>query len=142
MLPTLTQETAVALITPFYQALNRPGAQDVAALIRGSASPEWRSYASETTSKEREEFIAQVGGFGKILPDLTWEIKEVLVAGDRVIVRSEFSATPVGDFMGVPHSGRSFKAMAIDIHTVKDGQLVTAYHVEDWAAALRQLAGR
>src|SRR2546422_7738070 len=30
-----------------------------------------------------------VGGFAKSIPDMKFEIKEVLVAGDRVIVRGE-----------------------------------------------------
>ena len=40
--------------------------------------------------------------------------------------------------MGVPHGGKSFRIMSIDIHTVKDGKLQRAYHVEDWIGAARQ----
>ena len=137
-----SHETARALIAPFYDVLTRPSQKNVAALVSEIAIPEWRSYAGETVSKGREEFIAQVIGFGRAIPDLVWDVKEVLVSGDRIIVRSEASGTPAGDFFGVPHSGRSFKIMTIDIHTVKDGKLVTAHHVEDWASALRQLAGK
>ena len=138
----LSHETARALIAPFYDVLTRPSQKNVAAIVSEIAIPEWRSYAGETVSKGREEFIAQVIGFGRAIPDLVWDVKEVLVSGDRIIVRSEASGTPAGDFFGVPHSGRSFKIMTIDIHTVKDGKLVTAHHVEDWASALRQLAGK
>ena len=133
---------ARSLIAPFYDALNNPAAKDVAALVTSVAAPEWRSYAGETQSKSREEFITQAIGFGKLIPDLAWTIKEVLVAGDRIIVRSEASGTPAGDFFGVPHTGRSFRIMTIDIHTVADGRLVAAHHVEDWAGAIRQLSGR
>ena len=31
--------------------------------------------------------------------------------------------------------------MSIDIHTLKDGRIVRSYHVEDWARAMRQIAG-
>jgi predicted ester cyclase len=89
--------------------------------------------------KGRDEFILQVQGFGKLIPDLAWEIKEVFADGDRIIVRSEASGTPAGDFMGVPHGGKRFAIMTIDIHTTADGKLVRAHHVEDWAGALRQL---
>lgn len=135
-------ETAKAIVAPFYDALNRPSTKNVNELVRGAASENWRSYAGETISKGREEFIAQVIGFGRLIPDLAWDIKEILVAGDRVIVRSEASGTPAGEFFGVPHTGRSFKIMTIDIHAIKDGKLVTAHHVEDWASALRQLSGK
>ena len=138
----ISKESAQSLIAPFYSALNRPAEKDVAALVGGIASPDWRSYAGETVSKGRDEFIAQVIGFGKLIPDLSWEIKEVFVDGDRIIVRSEARGTPQGPFFGVPHGGRSFSVMTIDIHTVKDGRLATAHHVEDWASAIRQLSAR
>jgi predicted ester cyclase len=35
---------------------------------------------------------------------MKFEIKEVLVAGDRVIVRGEVTGTPAGDLFGVPHT--------------------------------------
>lgn len=130
---------ARTLIGPFYDALNQPASKDVRALVEGLASPEWRSFAGEAASKSREEFIQQVIGFGKLIPDLRWDIKDVLSDGDRIIVRSEASGTPATDFMGVPHGGKRFSVMTIDIHTVEGGKLVRAHHVEDWAGAIRQL---
>lgn len=132
---------ARALIAPFYDALTLPASKDVRALVEGLASPAWRSFAGETVSKGRDEFIQQVIGFGKLIPDLRWDIKEVFSDGDRIIVRSEASGTPAADFMGVPHGGKRFSVMTIDIHTVEGGKLVRAHHVEDWAGALRQLKG-
>lgn len=132
---------ARTLIAPFYDALTLPASKDVRALVEGLASPAWRSFSGETVSKGRDEFIQQVIGFGKLIPDLRWDIKEVFSDGDRIIVRSEASGTPVADFMGVPHGGKRFSVMTIDIHTVEGGKLVRAHHVEDWAGALRQLKG-
>lgn len=135
----LTKESALALIAPFYDSLTSPGSKPVADNIRSVTAESWRSYASETQSKGRDEFIMQVQGFGKVLPDLHWEIKEVIVSENRIVVRSEASGTPAGDFMGIAHSGKRFRIMAIDIHTVVDGKLALAHHVEDWASAFRQL---
>ncbi len=135
----MNQDQARAVVAPFYDALNLPATKDVRALVESVAVADWRSIAGESTSKGRDEFIAQVMGFGKGIPDLKWDIKEVMVAGDRVIVRSEASGTPAGDFMGVPHGGKSFAVMTLDVHTVVDGKLVRAHHVEDWASAIRQL---
>ena len=86
--------------------------------------------------------MAQVRGFGQLIPDLAWTIKDVLVDGNRIIVRSEAGGTPAGPFMGVPQGGKSFRIMTIDIHTVDGGRLVTAHHVEDWAGAIRQLTAK
>ncbi len=37
-------------------------------------------------------------------------------------------------------SGKNFRIMTIDIHTVQNGKLVAAHHIEDWAGAIRQLS--
>jgi predicted ester cyclase len=75
------------------------------------------------------------------VPDLQWRISELLQAGDRVVVRGEGRGTPAGEFFGVPHTGKAFSIMSIDIHTIRDGRIQTTYHLEDWAGALRQLSG-
>jgi len=137
---SMTVEQARKQVAPFYEMLNQPASKDVKALSEQALSPDWKSYSSETEFKGRDGFVAQVGGFGKLIPDLKWEIKDVLVDGNRIIVRSEASGTPVAPFFGVPTSGKSFKIMTIDIHTIKDGKAITAHHVEDWASALRQLS--
>jgi len=136
---SMTVEQARQQIAPFYDMLNQPASKDLKALSEQALSPDWKSYSSEIDFKGRDGFVAQVGGFGKLIPDLKWDIKDVLVDGHRIIVRSEASGTPVGPFFGVPLSGKSFKIMTIDIHTIKDGKAITAHHVEDWAGALRQL---
>ena len=129
------------LIVSFYDALNNPAKKDVRALVESVAGAEWRSYSSETVSKGREEFIQQVMGFGKLIPDLSWTIKEVISSGNKVIVRSEAKGTPAAPFMGVENTGKTFSIMTIDIHTIENGKLVAAHHVEDWVGAIRQLRG-
>lgn len=139
---TLTAEQARKHIAPFYDMLNQPATKDIKALSEQALSPDWKSYSNETEFKGRDGFVALVGGFGKLIPDLKWDIKDVMVDGNRITVRSEASGTPVGPFFGVPPSGKSFRIMAIDVHTIKDGKAITAYHVEDWASALRQLSAQ
>lgn len=138
----MTPVQARQTIAPFYEMLNQPASKDIQALAEQILSPEWKSYASETEYKGREAFVGQVIGFGKLIPDLKWDIKEVMVEGNRIIVRSEASGTPTGPFFGVPVSGKSFRIMTIDIHTIENGKAVTAHHVEDWAGAIRQLTAK
>ncbi len=73
---------------------------------------------------------------------MKFDIKEVLVSGDRVIVRGEVTGTPAGDLFGVPHTGKSFRMMAIDIQTIKAGKIAKTYHMENWLSALNQLRAR
>jgi len=135
----MTIEQARKQVAPFYEMLNQPATKDLKALSEQALSPDWKSYSGETDFKGREAFVGQVTGFGKLIPDLKWDIKEVLVDGNRIIVRSEASGTPVAPFFGVPVGGKSFKIVTLDIHTIKDGKAITAHHVEDWAGAIRQL---
>jgi predicted ester cyclase len=68
--------------------------------------------------------------------------EEMLVAGDRVIVRGEVTGTPSGDLFGVPHSGNSFRIMAVDIQTIRDGRIAQTFHMENWLSAIGQLRAK
>ena len=43
---------------------------------------------------------------------------------------------------GVPHTGKSFRMMAIDIQTIKDGKIAKTYHMENRLSALGQLRAK
>ena len=45
----------------------------------------------------------------------------------------------LGPFFGAPATGRSFKTMVIDVFTVRGDKLASAYHIEDWTAAIEQI---
>ena len=137
---TLTVDDARAIVTPFYEALNRPAGTDPVTLIEQVTSPDWMTCGGNDACIPREKFIEGFKSRGVASPGVTWEIKEVLIAGNRVIVRGEASGTPSGVFRGIPASGKSFKIMSIDVHTVEDGKITRSYHVEDWAGAMRQVS--
>jgi predicted ester cyclase len=83
-----------------------------------------------------------VSNFASTIPDMKFEIREVLVADDRVIVRGEVTGTPSGELFGVPHSGNSFRIMAVDIQTIRDGKIAKTYHLENWLSAIGQLRAK
>jgi predicted ester cyclase len=90
----------------------------------------------------RETSIKLVSNFASTIPDTKFEIREVLVAGDRGIVGSEVTGTPSGELFGVPHSGNSFRIMAVDIQTIRDGKIAKTYHMETWLSAIGQLRAK
>ena len=141
---SLTEAQARAAIAPFYEALNVMPGKDAAALVLQATGEGWLScQGSKDECKPREAVAKTIAGIGKGVPDLKWEIKEVIVKGNQVVVRGEGSGTPAGDFMGVPHSGKSFTILAIDVHTIENGKMVgKTYHVEDWMGATRQLRAK
>lgn len=127
------------ILQTYYAVFNARTARP--ASLDAILAPTWKNYSSQTDYADKDAFIGLLSGIQQGVPDLQWRIDEVLVAGDRVVVRGEGSGTPAGPFFGVPHTGKSFRLMSMDIHTIRDGRIQTTYHLEDWAGALRQLSG-
>jgi len=136
------KDTAKAAVAPFYKALNAEFAGESADLIRQTTAPDWVSCRGNNDCNNRDQVIAGIGKLQKSVPDLKWDIKEITVAGNQVIVRGEATGTPAGEFMGAPHSGKSFRLMSIDVHTLEGGKMVRSFHIEDWIGAVRQLTAK
>jgi SnoaL-like polyketide cyclase len=115
----LTEAQARAVIAPWYALFNQPVHGDMKTLQEQIPTPDYESCWGYLPGEcwGRDNSIRVVGGFAKSIPDMKFDIKEVLVSGDRVIVHGEVTGTPAGDLFGVPHSGKSFRIMAIDIQT-------------------------
>lgn len=69
----------------------------------------------------------------------TFTIEDVIAEGDRVVVRWTGSGTHVGEFMGIPPTGRSFTIAGIDIHRIEGGRMAEHWHVVDQLSLLQQL---
>ena len=136
----MTADQARTAVTPFYSALNAASIKEAPELVKQSTTTDWVTCRGNDLCNTREQVIAGIGSRLKAIPDLKWEIKEVLVSGDRVIVRGEATGTPVGNFMGAVTNGKSFRLMSIDVHTIEGGKIARTYHVEDWQGAFRQLS--
>ena len=93
--------------------------------------------------KPKQALIGQIAMFWKIMPDMKWEIQETIEQGNQIVVRSLFSASPIGNFKGVECDGtKKFQTMAIDIHTIENGQIKQVYHCEEWETAINQLQNK
>jgi ketosteroid isomerase-like protein len=140
----LTEAQARAVIAPWYSLFNVSTRGDVKATHERVLSADYESCAGYLPGEcwGRDVSIKVVGNFANSIPDMKFDIKEVLVAGDRVVVRGEVTGTPAADLFGVAPSGKSFRIMAIDIQTVKDGKIVKTFHMENWLSALGQLRAK
>lgn len=82
-----------------------------------------------------------VSNFASI-PDMKFEIREVLVAGDGVIVRGEVTGTPSGRIVRraaprqqLPNHGRRHPDH-------RDGKIANTCHMENWLSAIGQLRAK
>jgi steroid delta-isomerase-like uncharacterized protein len=140
----LTEQQARAAIAPWYSLFNVASRGDVKAIQELALTEDYESCAGYLPGEcwGRETSIKVVSNFATTIPDMKFDIKEMLVAGDRVIVRGEVTGTPAGDLFGVPHSGKSFRIMAVDIQTIKDGKIAKTFHMENWLSAIGQLRAK
>lgn len=140
----LTETRARVIIAPWYSLFNVAARGDVKSIQEQVLTSDYESCSGYLPGEcwGRDTSIKVVGNFANSIPDMKFDIKEVLVAGDRVIVRGDVTGTPAGELFGVPHTGKSFRMMAIDIQTIKDGKITKTYHMENWLSALGQLRAK
>ena len=72
------RESAPASVTAFYDALNAAPGKDVSGLLMQATAPNWVSCGTNDVCLPREQVIAAIAGRHKAIPDLRWQIKEVL----------------------------------------------------------------
>src|SRR5258707_602654 len=107
----LTEAQARAVIAPWYGLFNQPVAAEVVKVVHEQfLSPDYQSCWGVLPGEcwGRDQSMKVVGNFAKSIPDMKFDIKEVLVSGNRVIVRGEVSGTPSGELFGVPHGGKTY----------------------------------
>ncbi len=81
-----------------------------------------------------------VSPFQSAFPDFEMEIVDLIAEGEKVVARFRCSGTHLGEWLGVPATGRRFENVdEIYIFGVQDGKLVSALGVEDNLSRLRQL---
>jgi predicted SnoaL-like aldol condensation-catalyzing enzyme len=134
----LTVEEARKIVAPLYEALNEPSRKGVKALLVKCTHPDYRSCHTNEDGLTRDQLAEVFKGLGAAVPNLHWEIKDLMVDGDKIIVRGKATGTPTGEFWGVKPTGKSFNTMSIDIFTARDGKLASAFHSENWSYAVEQ----
>lgn len=140
---SITQEDAHNIVVPFYtHALTVNTQTSSTAVLQKVLADGFQSINSQQV-KGKAELITQVEFFWKMIPDLKWEPQDIIVSGNKVVVRSVASGTPRGSFMGLAVDGsRSFRIDTIDIHEIEGGQVIRVHHLEDWASAIKQLSAK
>lgn len=83
----------------------------------------------------KEVFVALHGGF----PDLHVRIDDLLQDGDKVVARQTVTGTNLGDFMGLPPTGKSVSYNEIFIFRFSNGRAIETWGVVDMFSQRRQL---
>jgi predicted ester cyclase len=87
----------------------------------------------------RDDVVTVLKGIVEAVPDIHWEVKELLLDRDGIAVRAINTGTPVKEWLGVPPTGASFEIVEYAIYKVSDGRFVQMTNLHDSAEMLRQL---
>ncbi len=83
----------------------------------------------------KEMFEAFLAAF----PDMHVRIDDVIVEGDKVVMRATATGTHQGPFMGIPATNKSLSISEIHIVQVRGEQCVAHWGVVDMVAMMRQI---
>jgi predicted ester cyclase/uncharacterized protein YndB with AHSA1/START domain len=74
-----------------------------------------------------------------VLPDLQFEIQDVIAEGDRVVTRITARATHRGELMGKPPTGKPVECTLIDIARIDEGKIVEHWGLTDELHLMEQV---
>ena len=131
-----TAESNKAVVRRFYQAVDAGDTGSVAAIF----APEWVNVDPAMPPLSGHDGARRLismlkGGF----PDFSSQIELMAAEGDRVAVRCAHRGTHLGDFLGVPATGKPVAITATGIYIVKDGKLVQNQVIFDAFGLLQQV---
>jgi steroid delta-isomerase-like uncharacterized protein len=72
-------------------------------------------------------------------PDLETRIDDTLAEGDRIAVRSTFTGTHQGEFLGIPATGKTVEVSNYDFVRFENDQAVEHWGTIDSAALMEQI---
>jgi steroid delta-isomerase-like uncharacterized protein len=91
------------------------------------------------TPGHRDDVVADMRSILDAVPNMHWEVEEMLFDRDRIAVRAVNTGTPEKPWLGVPPTGKSFEIVEYAIYRVRDGRFVEMTNLHDSADILRQL---
>ncbi|MET4256328.1 putative ester cyclase [Bradyrhizobium sp. S3.12.5] len=83
--------------------------------------------------------IAASRFFRVAVPDLTCEVEQMILAGDRVVSHLHFRGHFTGRFKETQGAGQTVDFIATDIYRISDGHIAENWHLEDNLTLLQQL---
>ena len=93
------------------------------------------------TPVARDDMVAEFYRHTEPVPDLFWEVDELVVEGDLVAARLTDRGTPVAQWNGLAPNGSSVSFAETAFYRVENGRFKVMWYLMDADALRRQLAG-
>jgi steroid delta-isomerase-like uncharacterized protein len=102
-------------------------------------APDFVSHTWDMTDAGRDKLKETTPQMHGRLTDVEMTVEDLVAEDDRVVARLTSSATPTGEFMGVPGAGKRYTIGELHWFRVRDGKLVEHWHQLDGLGLMRQL---
>jgi len=73
-------------------------------------------------------------------PDLHYALDDIIVEGEKAVVRCTVTGAHKGEFMGIPPTNKKVKVQAIAIDRVVGGKIVEEWGMSDTLGLMQQLS--
>jgi predicted ester cyclase len=73
------------------------------------------------------------------IPDMRYEIKQIIADNDRVVVQTRGEGTHRGEFLGIAGTGKRIEWNAINIYRCEDGKVIETWQLVDVWGLMRQM---
>ncbi len=123
------------LVRQAYDALNQGDMDRFGEFL----SDDFREVAHFGMGRNKEDYLANFVNLRTMMPDVRFDIQEVIAEGDRIVVVENYSGTMTGELKGLEPNGRRMSVTAVDIYRAKDGKLTEVLSVLDTASVMEQL---
>jgi steroid delta-isomerase-like uncharacterized protein len=77
--------------------------------------------------------------FRAAFPDQRVTIEDLVAEDDRVVNRSTYTGTHLGEFQGIPPTGKRFTIGGINVSRIANGRIVEDWTILDQLGMLQQL---
>ena len=108
------------------------------ALARAALALPSTTHCPTVGRKVSTEALKASHAFRTAVPDLHCDVRQMIVAGDRVVTHLHFTGHFTGSFVGKQGQGQVIDFIATDIYRVADGRIAEDWHLEDNLTFLQQ----
>ena len=105
-------------------------------------APDFVSHTWDMTDAGRDKLRDTTPQMHARLSDVEMSIEDLVAEDGQVVARLTSSATPTGDFMGVPAAGKRYTIGEIHWFRLRDGKLVEHWHQIDGLGLMRQIGAK
>lgn len=132
----MSTEKNKAIVLQFYKAFDYRNIDQALSLL----APNFVAHmAGIPEPLDRDEFKQFGMAFYLAFTNGQHTFDEVIVEGDKVVTCGTFIATHLGDFQGLPPTGKQIKLLIMHIDRVEDGKIVEHWGQGDALGLMQQL---